>query len=226
MAAHDRIRLIACPSINNIIYLIINMKKPDLFFSSILVPLDYIMIVLAAISAYQLRFSDTTRDIRPIIFELPFENYFYLVLVIAATWILVFTFSGLYSFRRPANVAKELARVILACSTGLALIAIFIFFRRELFDSRFIVIATWLFAIIYISLGRLFVRWLKRYLLRFGLGVRHLVLVGSSKTTEKLIAEFAAKPNLGYQVVRRLRDFSLDSVAELTELMKLKELMK
>lgn len=198
------------------------MKKPDLFFSSILVPLDYIMIVLAAISAYQLRFSDTTRDIRPIIFELPFENYFYLVLVIAATWILVFTFSGLYSFRRPANVAKELARVILACSTGLALIAIFIFFRRELFDSRFIVIATWLFAIIYISLGRLFVRWLKRYLLRFGLGVRHLVLVGSSKTTEKLIAEFAAKPNLGYQVVRRLRDFSLDSVAELTELMKLK----
>lgn len=198
------------------------MKKPDLFFSFVLVPLDYILIVLAAVSAYQLRFSNATRDIRPIIFELPFENYFYLALVIAAGFILVFAFSGLYSFRRPANAAKELARVVLACSTGLALIAIFIFFRRELFDSRFIVITTWLFAILYVSLGRLLIRWLRRYLFRFGIGVRHLVLVGSSKTTEKLIAEFAAKPKLGYQVVRRLRDFSLDSVSELIDLMKIK----
>lgn len=198
------------------------MKKPDLFFSFVLVPLDYILIVLAAVSAYHLRFSNLTTEIRPIIFDLPFDSYFYSALIVAAAWVLVFAFSGLYSFHRPANAAKELARVVLACSTGLALIAILIFFRRELFDSRFIVIATWIIAIFYVGLGRLLIRYLRRFLLRYGIGVRHIVLVGSSKTTEKLIAEFAAKPKIGYQVVKRLRDFSLDSMAELVELMKIK----
>lgn len=198
------------------------MKKPDLFFSFVLVPLDYILIVLAAVSAYHIRFSSLTTEIRPIIFNLPFDSYFYSALIVAAAWVLVFAFSGLYSFHRPANAAKELARVVLACSTGLALIAILIFFRRELFDSRFIVIATWIIAIFYVGFGRLLIRWLRRFLLRYGIGVRHIVLVGSSKTTEKLITEFAAKPKIGYQVVKRLRDFSLDSMAELVELMKIK----
>lgn len=199
------------------------MKKPELFFSFVLVPLDYILIILAAVSAYHLRFSSVTTEIRPIIFNLPFQNYFYLALIIAAAWVLVFAFSGLYSLHRPANAAKELARVVLACSTGLALIAIFIFFRRELFDSRFIVIATWLLSIIYVGFGRLLMRWIRRFLFRFGIGIRYIVLVGNSKTTEKLIAEFAAKPKLGYRVVKRLRDFSLESVAELSDLMKIKK---
>lgn len=197
------------------------MKKTELFFSFLLVPLDYVLLVLAGLSAYQLRFSSFSTDIRPVIFSLHFDRYFSLVLVIAAVWILVFAFAGMYRIRRPANVARELARVVLACFTGLALIAIYIFFRRELFDSRFIVIAASLLSVIYVSFGRLFVRWLRRYLFRFGVGVRHLVLVGNSKTTDKLLSEFAANPRLGYVVIKRLRDFSLESVQELTEIMKL-----
>lgn len=199
------------------------MKKPELFFSFLLVPLDYALVVLAAISAYHLRFSSLSTDIRPVIFNLPFDGYLELVAIIALAWILVFAFSGLYSIRRPANVARELARVILACSTGLALIAIYIFFRRELFDSRFIVIAAWFLSIIYVSFGHLFIRWLRRLLFRYGIGTRNLVLVGNSKTTDKLLSEFASNSQLGYRVVKRLRDFSLESVQELTEIMQVQK---
>lgn len=196
------------------------MKKPELFFSFLLVPLDYALLLLAAISAYHLRFSSFSTEIRPVIFNLPFNRYFELSLVIALAWLLLFAFAGMYRIRRPANVARELARVILACSTGLALIAIFIFFRRELFDSRFIVIAAWLLAIIYVSIGHLFIRYLRRRLFRFGVGIRHLVLVGNSKTTDKLLSEFAVNSHWGYSVVKRLRDFSLESVQELMEIMQ------
>ena len=51
------------------------MKKSELFFSFLLVPLDFLMIVLAAISAYNIRFSQFTTDIRPIIFDLNFHYY-------------------------------------------------------------------------------------------------------------------------------------------------------
>lgn len=196
------------------------MKKPELFFSFLLVPLDYALLVLAAVSAYHLRFSSISTEIRPIIFNLPFDRYFELALLIAAAWVILFALAGMYSIRQPANVARELARVILACSTGLALIAIYIFFQRELFDSRFIVIAAWLLAIIYISFGRLFIRYLRRRLYRFGIGAKNIVLVGNSKTTEKLLSEFSANPYLGYKVVKRLRDFSLESAQELLEIMK------
>ncbi|HPY99360.1 MAG TPA: sugar transferase [bacterium] len=196
------------------------MKKPELFFSFLLVPLDYVLVVLAAISAYHLRFSSLSTDIRPVIFNLSFDKYLELSAIIALVWILVFAFSGLYNIRRPDNVARELARIILACSTGLALIAIYIFFRRELFDSRFIVIAAWFLSIIYVSFGHLLVRWLRRLLFRYGLGTRNLVLVGNSKTTDKLLSEFASTPQWGYRVVKRLRDFSLESAQELTEIMQ------
>ncbi|MCF7860335.1 sugar transferase, partial [Patescibacteria group bacterium] len=54
----------------------------------------------------------------------------------------------------------------------------------------------------------------------FGIGAKNIVLVGNSKTTEKLLSEFSANPYLGYKVVKRLRDFSLESAQELLEIMK------
>ncbi|MGE5426044.1 MAG: sugar transferase [Bacillota bacterium] len=195
------------------------MKKPELFFSFILVPLDYLMLVAAGISAYYLRFSEFSREIRPVIFNLPFDQYLQTVIVIAVGWILVFAFAGMYRIRRP-NIARGLARVVLACATGFAMIAIFTFFRRELFDSRFIVLAAWLLATLYVSFGRLLMHWVRRRLFYFGVGTRKIVLVGNSKTTDKLMAEYASRPGLGYSVIRRFRDFSLDSAQELAEELK------
>jgi len=196
------------------------MKKPELFFSFLLVPLDYLMLVLAGISAYHLRFSNFSTGIRPIIFNLRFDLYVESLLIIAFVWLLIFAFAGMYRISRPGNIARGFARVILACTSGLALVAIFIFFRRELFDSRFIVLAAWLLSIIYVSVGRLFIHWLRRRLYHFGIGTRRLVLVGNSKTTDRLLSEFATTPRYGYTVVKRLRDFSLESAQELTDIME------
>lgn len=52
------------------------IKKVELFFTTILVPVDFLMIFLAGITAYQLRFSDYYRGVRPVIFNLPFDEYF------------------------------------------------------------------------------------------------------------------------------------------------------
>ncbi|MBD3248382.1 hypothetical protein GF382_03800, partial [Candidatus Falkowbacteria bacterium] len=75
------------------------MKRSELFLSFILVPIDFIMIVLAGMTAYHIRFSDFTRDIRPVIFELPFSYYFNSLLIIATLWLVIFAFSGLYNIK-------------------------------------------------------------------------------------------------------------------------------
>lgn len=196
------------------------MKKIESFFSIVLVPLDFVLLIAAGISAYNLRFSSWSENIRPIIFNLPFNEFFKSLLIISFLWLLMMAISGLYNIRGASKLAQELRKIFFACSTGLALVAILIFFQRALFDSRFIVLVGWLFAIIYLSLAHVFIRFLQRRLFIYGYGVHKIILVGNSKTTESLIAEFARNREFGFEVIKRVRDFSLETAQELTEFIK------
>ena len=196
------------------------MKQSELFFSFLLVPLDFLMIIFAGISAYYLRFASVATEIRPVIFSLPFSDYFQILLLIAVAWIIIFAFAGLYSIKSSRRLTAEIYRVILACSTGLMLIVIMIFAFRELFSSRFIVLAGWLLAIIYISFARIIVRLIQRILLRYGIGIHKIVLVGDSNTADALIYEFSSRKNSGYEIVKRLKNFNLEAMDDLTEFMK------
>jgi len=198
------------------------MKKSELVFSFILVPLDLIMIILAGISAYNIRYAQFITGIRPVVFNLPFWEYFKILLIIGPLWLVLFALAGLYNIRSARTIVKEIYRVTLACSTGLMAVVALIFLRRELFDSRFIVLAAWILSVIYISLARIVVRFLQRYLFRFNIGVRQVVLVGDSKTTENLMRTFSSGQEAGYEVVKRLRDFSLETSQDLLKFIKTK----
>lgn len=200
------------------------MKKIESFFSVLFVPVDFILIILAGISAYYLRFSSWSVSIRPIIFNLDFPTYFRSILLIAVLWVLILVLSGLYKIRSIRQIAQELQKIFFACSTGLALVAVLIFFQRELFDSRFIVLFGWVFAVIYLSLAHILIRRFQHFLFRYGVGVHKVVLVGNSKTTENLVAEFSKNRSGGFEVVKRLRDFSLETAQELTEFLQDREI--
>ncbi len=199
------------------------MKKIESFFSALFVPVDFLLLVLAGISAYYLRFSDISAGIRPAIFSLPFQAYLQSVLVIAVLWIVIFILGGVYQIRDARRIAQELQKIILASSAGLAAVAIIIFFQRDLFDSRFIVLAGWLLAIVYVSLAHIFIRWLQRWLFRYGLGVHKVILVGDSQTTENLIEEFSSNRRSGFEVIKRVRNFSLETAQELAEFVEDRE---
>ncbi|MDD4901049.1 MAG: hypothetical protein PHS62_02975, partial [Patescibacteria group bacterium] len=196
------------------------MKKSELFFSFLLVPLDFSMIILAGLSAYYLRFTAVATEIRPVIFSLPFGEYFQILFLIAIAWLVIFALAGLYNIKSPRGLGHEIYRVVLACSTGLMLIVVLIFIFRELFSSRFIVLAGWLLAIVYIGAARIIVRSAQKTLLAYGVGVHKIVLVGNSKTTDILIHEFSSRKKSGYEIVKRLKSFSLESEAELAEYLK------
>ncbi len=193
------------------------MKKIESFLSVLLIPLDFIFLVLAGISAYYLRFSNWSASRWPIVFNLHFPAYFHLLIIISALWIIIFFISGLYEIRNSRRLAQEIQKIFLACSTGFALVAVIIFFQREFFDSRFIILVGWAFAVIYISLLHTFIRFLQRILFSYGIGVHQVILIGNSQTTDNLMAEFAKNKRSGFRVLKRLRDFSLETSQELAE---------
>ncbi len=199
------------------------MKKIETFFSTLFIPVDFLILILAGLSAYYLRFSHWSANIRPIIFNLEFSSYFRSLIYISVLWIIIFALAGLYNIRSARKLAVEISKIFLACLAGLALIAIIIFFQRELFDSRFIVLMGAVFAFIYLSLAHVFIRWLQRRLFVYGIGVHKVILVGNSKTTDNLIAEFSSNKKSGFEVIKRIRDFSLETAQELAEFIKDRE---
>jgi exopolysaccharide biosynthesis polyprenyl glycosylphosphotransferase len=195
------------------------MKKSDLIFSVLLIPLDLIMIIAAGLSAYYLRFSDISTEIRPVIFNLPFSEFLTALFFLSVVWLVIFSFSGLYNIRELGSLKIELKKVIFGCSLGFVAIVIFIFFYRELFSSRFIVLAGWLLSILYVGFGRLLSTFIRRMLYRYGVGVHSVIVVGDSQTADHLVREFARRPGLGFVVVKRFEDFSGESAKKVEELL-------
>lgn len=180
------------------------MKKSELIFSSLLVPIDYIMLILAGMTAYTIRFSRIYQEqIREVVFNLEFAAYMGLVWKIALVWIVLFAIAGLYIIR-PRGRAEEVSKVFLACSSGVMAVVVYIFLQRELFASRFIVLAAWLLAIIYVSFARIIVRGIQIRLLKKGIGKHRVLIVGDDDTTNRLIDIFQKRPELGIKITHNL----------------------
>ncbi len=176
------------------------MKKSALIINTIALPLDFFSLLLAGVTAYFLRFNKFFTSIKPIIFNLAFEKYFPAVLYVAVGWILLFTFSGLYSAKPNRRFLNEISRIIFACSTGLSAITIYIFFRGELFNSRFIVLAGWLLAIIFVIIERGLLRLIKKVLYSTGVGVQRTIIIGAGHIADILEETLNERTGFGYKI--------------------------
>ncbi len=97
----------------------------------------------------------------------------------------------------------SISKIIFALSVCLAFIALYILFSGKLFDSRFLFLFTYIFSIIYIFFGRLFVRGLKSILYRSGVGLRKVIIIGDDEMTKKMSEILEKRKELGYLVVKK-----------------------
>ncbi len=184
------------------------MKKSELIFSVLLLPLDFIMLMAAGIATYFLR-TRILSSFRPVLFEfnLPFDRYLILITVMSAVFIISYAISGLYQLASTRKTLEEFSRVVIASSAGIMAIIIYIFLRQELFDSRFLVLGAWFFAIVFVSLGRLLIRYIQKFLvLKCNFGVHKVMIIGEDQTSHKILKYIMDNPTLGYRVVKHLND--------------------
>ncbi|MBU0596792.1 sugar transferase [Patescibacteria group bacterium] len=194
------------------------MKRSEIFLMMLQVPIDFVMLVLAAISAYYLRFTDWAVGIRPVIFEITLSDFLDRVWLVMLGWLFIFAFAGLYSTNPNRKMSSDLSRVFLACTTALGAIALYVMFTQQLFDSRFLVAAGWGFAIVYVILGRLIIRGVKGFLYRIGFGLRRVVVIGSESLAEVIIDTLNKRKELGYKVVGKFKEFNTETIGKIKKL--------
>lgn len=182
-----------------------------------MVPLDLIALLLAAASAYALRFSPEATEIRPILTAIDFGDYMATAVLMSFVWIAFFAIAGLYSIR-PRRAWSELGRLFVAGTAGAMVLIATVFFQRELTTSRFIVVALWSLSIFFVWFERLFVRVIRHALLRSGIGHKRMVVLGRGKAADDLVNMYRENPILGYTVARHLAGWNASTKKDLERL--------
>lgn len=184
------------------------MKRFEIFFMVFQVPLDILMLLFAGVSGYLLRFSGWAVALKPVAFGLTFSEYISLVLFVIPVWLVTFSLLGLYTPDVNRKFVAEVTKIFLASLASLSVIALYILFTQQLFDSRFLVLASFSFACLYISFGRMFMRGLRVLFYRSGIGRRRVVLIGEGEIADSIENILTSRSALGYEVIERVKHFS------------------
>ena len=190
------------------------MKKGELVFSALLLPVDFVMLLAAGIATYFLR-TRILSAFRPVLFEfdLPFSEYFALVVVVSLVFIAAYAVSGLYNLRSTRGALEEFSRVVVASSAGIMSVIVFVFLRQELFNSRFLVLGAWFLAIVFVSAGRFLMRRLQKFFIsKHNFGVHRVIVIGGDSVTEKVVNEIKNNPATGYRIVKHLINPDVEEV--------------
>ncbi|HCU70849.1 MAG TPA: hypothetical protein DIC35_03820 [Candidatus Moranbacteria bacterium] len=196
------------------------MKRSELFFSAIQVPVDFAMIILASITAFTIRempevieyFNLSSLEFHHVYFE----DYIRMALIAAPFFIAIFAIEGLYDIRATRKFWKEAARVLMATSIGLMIVIVTVFLKREWFSSRFIILAAWMLVVFYVVLLRYIIHLIQTWLLiKKGMGVHRLLLIGRNGKMNTIATLIKQNKSLGYKVIDQIDNAHLKLIRQI-----------
>lgn len=197
------------------------MKRSELFFALLLVPIDAAMVVLAFILAYYLR-----SDIGSLgFYDAGIREYLKYSLCLLPVWIALFAANGLYSIKNTSNLPHEFNKIVVATSTAILLFVMLIFFTKTTFFSRLILAFIWAISIFLIFSGRTILRWVRNFLLVRGIGIRNVLLIGNNAASREVSYELS-RPSLGYKIIGVVGNGQESGLKVVGEIENLKDLIK
>lgn len=175
-------------------------NNASFIYSFFLVIGDFLALVAAFALAYILR---VRLDTRPLYVQgLSGEDYLITLLFLIPFWLLVFGLLGLYNNRVFENRFSEFGRLAVGSFVGiLFLISYGYITETDVFPSRLVTLYALILAFLIVLLFRTLARVIRRSLFSFGIGVNHVLLVGSSSINDDFIESLDNTKSSGYQVI-------------------------
>ena len=173
----------------NVIYLdgtIIDMRKrSELLISVLQIPVDYLMLVISFVLAYLVRQGSG----KPFYIAVAGHTYLNYLLIFLPLWLVIFAALGLYKLRSDRGNWIDFGKIVVACSAGvMALIVVDFLSTKPIFPAKIIPIYGFVFALFFVSLGRLIMKLIQRLLATYGIGVYRVLFIGSGPNAIELKA--------------------------------------
>ncbi len=178
------------------------MKKTELIFNIISIPVDAIMLLLAGIVSFYFR-GHFTGIVGPIIYQLSLSQFMSVIEKIIPALVIIFALLGLYNLRGTRKFLQEFSKIVIGESLGLLLVILLFFFNQSIFPSRFIILATWGMGIIFVFVGRTILRQIQKMLFSKDIGLHKLVIVSGGRVLP-IIEQVYKNKRYGYEVSEEL----------------------
>lgn len=190
------------------------MKRSELFFTFLQIPVDLAMIVVSFLVAYKLR---TVFEFVPIVYVEPITEYLKFVVITLPIWLAVFTFAGLYALHNYQGRIQEFGKIVVAVSAAIAILLAWLFLSRTFFFSRLIIIYVWFMAIILVTFGRGLIHIIQRFLYRWGIGVHRVIILGENSSSRFIISELKNNKKLGYKIIKIIDERGVENLEKIFE---------
>ncbi|MBI5412249.1 sugar transferase [Candidatus Peregrinibacteria bacterium] len=185
------------------------MKRSEIIFGALRIPIDFLMVTAAFWLAYYLRpitdlipgvqyyFRPELLPSKPEYLKFSLLGGFFLVVLLA--------YDNFYSLRNTHRFSWEFLKIVFWVSAWVMfLIAYYFLVVHQLFFSRIALAHIWFFAILLLAIGRAAILWIQSFLLRFGIGKRKILFLGADSLAENLFETLKNNPH--YEVMGALAD--------------------
>ncbi len=172
------------------------MKRSEILFGIVRIPLDMLAAFAALLLAYNLRAANIdlipTLQLLTLQSNLPTPGYYLLHFALPATlaYVLVAAMLKLYALKTTLGPWREMNRVVIVSALWVVLImAWFFLVQKQLFFSRILLIHATVFVTVFALVMRSCVFLLQRQLLCRGIGTRTVISCGGRELPSSMLAE-------------------------------------
>ncbi|NLS77213.1 MAG: undecaprenyl-phosphate glucose phosphotransferase [Chloroflexi bacterium] len=176
-------------------------KRVWKWYQPIAIALDLVLVNVALLVAYWLRYElQWFREVEPP-FRVPFSAYWPSALLLTVTLLAVYLWEGVYTLNRGRSWLDEVLMIAKGTITSIAALIIISLFYRPTLQSRLIYAYDLVIIVILLGAARLVTRHVLDRLRRRGIGVDRVLVVGAGESGRVVMRNIVARPELGYQLV-------------------------
>jgi len=174
------------------------MKRFELFFTFILLPVDMAMIIASFVMAYYLRLDLNYGEQFS---NIGVSEYLVYALYLIPIWLIINALNGLYDTKPQKGLFNRLYKVFQSNSVAMLFLVMGIFFAKTVFFSRLVLLFIWIISVVLVFLGRVIIKMIQLNLLKKGIGRRKMILLGADAVAEFVIGEIRKNKEVGYDII-------------------------
>lgn len=181
------------------------IKDNQKYFNRLQVLLDGVIVAISYILAWFLKFW-VFKDNNPSVGALSMEQYFNMLYFIVPGYLILYYLFHLYTSKRDTKTRYEVSSIIMANGVGIGCFMVVQYLLKQMHFSREMLFIFVITNTLLMVVCRTIIHQILRSLRKKGYNLKHMILVGYSRSAEAYIDRIMANPQWGYVVCGILDD--------------------
>ena len=178
------------------------IKENQKHFNRLQVLIDAFVIAFSYVIAWVIKFQILKNDDG----KLPFKVYMLAMVAIVIVYLVLYHMFNLYTPKRVQGRRLELWNIVKANTVGIAFILGVLYLIKMIDFSRWMLFYFAVLNVVLETIARNLIRYFLRSIRRNGYNLKHIVLVGYSRSAEEYIDRILDNPQWGYKICGILDD--------------------